>query len=278
MVIARAALDVSPGQAQPSRRVDAPSERRRRSEIVEMIRAVIETLRLKPGDRLPGERQLAARFGVSRGSVREALQYLAIMGLLEIRHGGGSYLKASALVHTRHWWRRWVVDNRVKVLETLELRLGAEAFAARLAAQRAGPEDLDRLVGAMRAMRAVCASPPVDTARFVECDIEFHDAMLQAAGNGTLRDLIRAATEQLLPERAAVTNLDGRAQRTYQEHLTIFDAVRAGDAAQAAEAMSRHIVSVRHDVLLHLLGDGIDNAATEAAGGPFRERRERGSR
>jgi GntR family transcriptional repressor for pyruvate dehydrogenase complex len=251
--------------------------------MVELIRALIERHDLRPGDRLPGERQLAAEFGVSRTSVREALQYLAIMGVLDIRHGGGSYLEgsAAALGEARDWWRRWVIDNRVRVLETLELRLGTEVFAARLAAQRAGPEDLDRLLGAMQAMRAACASPAVDTAAFVECDLEFHDAMMQAAGNGMLRDLMRTASEQLLPERAAVTDLDGRVRRTYDEHLAIFEAVRAGDGEAAAQAMTRHVLSVRHDVLLHLLADTAETtegerAAARAAARP-RLRHDRGS-
>lgn len=234
------------------------SDHRRRSEVVQMIRGLIGELGLAPGDRLPGERQLASRFGVSRGTVREGLQYLAIMGLIEIRHGGGSYLRppAGATGGGGSQWRQWVMDHRGMVLETLELRLGAEVFAARLAAQRAGPDDIERLLAAMQAMREVCAEQPLDKARFVECDLAFHDALLQAAGNRILRDLIHALSEQLLPERAAVTDLDGRAAKTYQEHHAICDAVHSGDAEGAGEAMSRHIMSVRHDVLVRVLDEG----------------------
>src|SRR5690606_2421057 len=109
--------------------------------------------------------------------------------LVEVRHGGGSYIQPSAVggsgVHGT--WHRWVHDHSGQVLETLEMRLGAEAFAASLAAQRAGPKELEELVFAMQAMREACTSDTVDTARFVECDIAFHDALLKAAGNGVLR-------------------------------------------------------------------------------------------
>jgi GntR family transcriptional repressor for pyruvate dehydrogenase complex len=232
-------------------------ERRRRAEVVQMIRDLIGVLELQPGDRLPSERQLALRFGVSRGSVREAIQYLAFMGLVEVCHGGGSYLLPAPgkLADIHRSWHQWVRDHSGKVLETLELRLGTEAFAAGLAAQRAGPEDLERLVSSMQAMRNACAAPSIDTARFVECDIAFHDALLQAAGNRILSDLIRALAEELLPERAAVTSLDGRAIKTYEEHLAIYEAVRNGDPQGASEAMRRHIASVRQDVLSRLLDD-----------------------
>jgi len=235
----------------------APGERRRRAEIVELIRDLLSELALKPGDRLPSERQLASRFGVGRGSVREGIQFLAIMGLVEVRHGGGTYLRSpvEANSHVKQWWRQWVVEHRGKVLETLEARLGLEAFAASLAAKRARPRDLERMVHAMHAMREVSAGEPVDTARFVECDVSFHDTLLEASGNATLRDIIYALSEELLPERAAVTELEGRVQKTYQEHYAIYEAVRAGNTRMAGEAMTRHITSVRQDVLEKLLDE-----------------------
>jgi GntR family transcriptional repressor for pyruvate dehydrogenase complex len=260
-----------------ARRGAGGGERQRRSEVVQMIRDLISARGLAPGDRLPSERRLARQFGISRCSVREGLQYLSIMGLIEIRHGGGSYLLApqAAPGQGRNRWRQWVVEHRGMVLETLELRLGSEVFAARLAAQRAGPEDIERLVAAMQAMREVCARRPFDTARFVECDIAFHDALLQAAGNRILRDLIRALSEQLLPERAAVTDLEGRAVKTYQEHHAIYEAVQSGNADAAAEAMARHIMSVRHDVLVRVLDEGKIESLTAVRGKPRNHRRRR---
>ena len=232
-------------------------ERRRRSEVVAKIRDLILEDGLSPGDRLPGERQLAQRFGVSRGSLREGLQFLSITGLIDVQHGGGSYLTATpgAFNRARKLRREWVVEHRGKVLETLEARLGTEVFAARLAAQRSGPKDLERLVSNMQAMRAVLAEPSPDVGVFVDCDLAFHDAILQAAGNRILRDLINALGEELLPERAAVTDLEGRIEQTYNEHRAIFDAIRAADPDAAAEAMRLHIMSVRQDVLLRLLDE-----------------------
>lgn len=265
----QAAKQKAPRAARPDP-VAVPGGGSRSERLTAQIRQLIETEKLKPGDRLPSERQLAARFGVSRGSVRQSLQYLTIMGRLEIRRGGGSYLQAArgAAGDPRDRWRQWVRDHRGKVLETLEVRLGAEAFAAGLAAQRATPEDLERLLLVMRSMREICAADPIDTARFIECDIAFHDALLQAGGNKILRDLIQALGEELLPERAAVTALEGRVQQTYREHLDIFEAIRTGDSDGAAEAMRRHIVSVRRDVLVRVLeGDRMQSIKPSAARG-----------
>lgn len=245
-------------------------DRRRRSDVVRKIRDLIAESDLKPGDRLPGERQLAQRFGVSRGSLREGLQFLSIMGLIDVQHGGGSYLtaKPGGSGKARSLRRQWVIEHRGKVLETLEARLGTEVFATRLAAQRSGPEDLERLVSSMQAMRAVLAASSPDVADFVDSDLAFHDAILRASGNRILRDLINALGEELLPERAAVTDLEGRIEQTYNEHMAIFDAIRSADPNAAAEAMRLHIMSVRKDVLLRLLEEPQVQSAPAAPARP----------
>ncbi len=85
----------------------------RRDNAVAHIRKLIVSMKLGVGDRLPGERQLAAKFNLSRGTVREALQFLAALNLVEIRHGGGCFLRASSGENkeVRAEWRDWVARN-----------------------------------------------------------------------------------------------------------------------------------------------------------------------
>ena len=222
---------------------------RRWEHVVTGIRELIRREGLKQGDRLPGERQLAERFAVSRGTVREAMQFLGAIGLIVTRHGDGSVIQAASSNALRDTWRAWVATHRGRVLELIEARMGSEMLAAELAARRAGPEHLERMAEALRAMKAAG-----DTTALVQCDLAFHSAVLQAAGNRTLREIAEALGAELVPERAALADLPGRAVRSYAEHRAIYEAVRAGDGERAREAVRAHQASVQHDVLAEVLG------------------------
>lgn len=238
--------------------------RLRRDDAVAQIRKLIARLALKHGDRLPGERQLADRFGLSRGTVREALQFLAALDLVEIRHGGGCFVRTERgeVGGVRAGWVDWVSRHRGRVLELLEVRLGCEMFAARLAARRAGPGELAKLVDALRLMKS--ASETQDVPSFVQSDLSFHAALLEAAGNKALQELVGALGQELIPERAAIADLSGRIVQSFGEHCAIYEAVQKGDPEAAAESIRYHLESVRHDVLVHLLGETVSR--TEAAG------------
>lgn len=229
----------------------------RRAEITREIAAIVAEAGLQPGDRLPSERELARRLGAGRGVVRESLQHLAMFSLVEVRRGGGSYLRVAlgGDAGSDRWGETWMNEHRGLVMETLEARMGLESFAARLAAKRAGPRDLERLVASMQAMRATLQEDPIDTTRFVDSDISFHDALMRASGNEVLRETLVGFAQKLLPERAVVTQIPGRARSTYQEHLAIYEAVRGGNPDAAATAMERHVDSVRGDILANLLDE-----------------------
>lgn len=235
----------------------------RRDNAVARVRELIVRQGLKAGERLPSERQLSDRFRLSRSTVREALQFLAALNLVEIRHGDGCFVCADAREEEglHAGWVHWVKQHRARVLETLEVRLGCEVFAARLAARRARPAELAKLVEALRRMKA--ASDSQDALAFVQSDVDFHAALMNIAGNGTLQELVGALGKTLIPERAAIAGISGRTARSFGEHCAIYDAVQQGDAEAAAVAMQRHLESVRHDVLVHLLGD-VDAASATA--------------
>jgi len=241
---------------------------RRRDDAVARIEELIRTDELGPGDRLPGERRLAKRFNISRGSVREGIQFLATLGLLEVRHGGGTFLQVTPAKLNRLWanWQSWVAKNRDHILENFEVRMGAEAFAAELAARRARPKDLERLARAVQAM--LSATEINDISAVIRCDLAFHDAVLQAAGNKTLRDMLLTLGEELIPSRAAVADQPGRAERSYQEHRAIYDAIRKGDGDEAFAAMRRHLESVQGDVLANLIDNDMDPADETAVARP----------
>jgi GntR family transcriptional repressor for pyruvate dehydrogenase complex len=187
--------------------------------------------------------------------MREALQFLVALGHIETRHGGGCFVRAATTdpEFMRKWWIDWVERHRSKILETIEVRLACETFAAELAARRAGPNELSQLVEALRIMRGALVSN--DPTRFVQSDFAFHDAPLTAASNSALRNLVVTMGKDLVPNRAALLSLPGRMEKSFAKHSAVYTAVQAGDVVAAAAAMRKHLESVRDDIIMYLLND-----------------------
>jgi GntR family transcriptional repressor for pyruvate dehydrogenase complex len=165
---------------------------------------------------------------ISRGTMREALQFLVALGHIETRHGGGCFVRAATTdpEFMRKRWIDWVERHRSKILETIEVRLACETFAAELAARRAGPNELSQLVEALRIMQGALVSN--DPTRFVQSDFAFHDALLTAASNSALRNLVVTMGKDLVPNRAALLSLPGRMEKSFAEHSAVYTAVQAG--------------------------------------------------
>ncbi len=226
---------------------------RLRDRAVRQIRHLIERGKLRPGDRLAGERQLSEQFQVSRSTVREALQFLQAMGYLEVRHGEGTFVRTTSddTQRLRLEWREWIVRHRDRVRELLEVREAQEAFAAELAAERRAAGGLEQMDDALLQMES--ASADHDVTVLVHADLLFHDGLVRTAGNAVLRDLAQTLGQQLIQERAALWDLPGRPERSLREHRQIYQAVNAGDGSGARRAVREHIASVRTDMDAHLL-------------------------
>ncbi|MGQ0570155.1 MAG: FadR/GntR family transcriptional regulator [Armatimonadota bacterium] len=217
------------------------------------IRRLIEKGKLRPGDRLAGERQLSEQLQVSRATVREALQFLQAMGHVEIRHGEGTFVRTSFgdARRLRLEWREWIARHRGRVRELLEVREAQETFAAELAAERLRAEGLEQMEDALRQMEAGAADR--DVTALVQADLLFHDGLVRSAGNAVLRDLAETLGQQLIQERAALWDLPGRPERSLREHRQIYEAIRAQDARRARLAVREHIASVRRDMEVHVI-------------------------
>lgn len=210
--------------------------------------ALIENGSLQPGDRMPSERDLSEQLGVSRGTVREAVQFLQALGLLEVRHGSGTVVSRQS--HDRHalqtLWRDWTAGNVDRIRELLEVRRGLDAFATELAARRQIPEALQAMADAIEQMRIAVRDEDVTAG--VQSDVAFHRAVGEATGNVALVDLVDSIGGQLVPERAAVWSTPSRPQRSLDEHTAIYDAVRSGDPARARAAALAHLQSIEHEI------------------------------
>jgi DNA-binding FadR family transcriptional regulator len=234
-------------EARDQLRLDSLKPAPLKHQVVQTLRALIDDDVLHPGDQLPSERQLSEQMEVSRGTVREAVQFLDALGLVEIRHGLGTFVSGSRdLDELRGEWRKWTVRNVERVHELLELRRGLESFAAELAATRAIAAGIQAMAAAIDAMRA--ASALGDVPGLVHADMLFHVALCEASGNQALVELAGTVGKGLLRERAMTWDIPGRSERSLAEHTVILEAVQAGDPFAARMMVIEHLSSVEHDL------------------------------
>jgi GntR family transcriptional repressor for pyruvate dehydrogenase complex len=224
-------------------------------QAIEGVRQLIASGEFRPGDKLPKENDLAARLGVSRGSLREAVSALELVGVLQARQGDGTYLTSldpSRLMEVISLVVDFSHDD--SILQLLEVRRLIEPVSASLAAARATPEQLDEVLAALDAMRRARAPEA-----FVEADQAFHAAIAQATGNPALAALLDNLAGPTIRARVWRAITEQRAtEDTIAEHERIYEALAARDPelARAAGAMHIHGVERWLREVLADLGDG----------------------
>ncbi|MBN3809660.1 FCD domain-containing protein [Paraburkholderia sp. Ac-20347] len=194
-----------------------------------------------PGARLPSERTLAERFGVSRTQVREAIIALEVRGAVEVRVGSGIYVAEQVAPLPA----AFELPRGPGPIETLRARALIEAEIAALAATERKDADLDRLFAALRAMRENMDDKAANEA----ADRDFHLAIAEASGNAVLRHMVAAMWDssradplwRKIEEHFHTTALRAASQ---EEHQRIFTAIMTRDAAGARAAMQAHLTRV----------------------------------
>ncbi|RWD30756.1 FadR/GntR family transcriptional regulator [Mesorhizobium sp.] len=215
-------------------------------EVVQQIESLILEGVLRTGDRLPGERELARRFEVSRPILRAALKALEGRGLLTTRPGGGTHV-ADVIGQL---FIKPVTDlismHRKAATDYLEYRREIEAVAAEYAARRATSDDLALLDRIMARMDEAHRTGNFDDE--AEIDVEFHHAICECAHNiillHTLRSCYRLLSEGVFQNRLLVFNVPGAREALLSQHRAIYAAVKAGDPAAARQAAMDHITHV----------------------------------
>lgn len=209
-------------------------------EIVEQIKLAIRTGQLSPGDRLPPERDLTERFGVSRVSVRDALRILEAGGLIEIRVGarGGAYVTAPSSELVGEGIANMVMLKALTPAEVAEARLVFELAIVPLVCERATEEDLAFLTEICEESKRALAAGKYE----MQLSATFHIALARATHNAAIELLIESFRGPLLMslERARqVVPTMGRSG--VQEHAALVDAIRQRDAERARHIMERHL-------------------------------------
>lgn len=211
--------------------------------ITDKIREMIEEGVLKPGDKLPTEKELCEGFGVGRSSVREALQGLEYMGLIESRLGVGRFLSSDSdvLLNSENW--RLTLDQ-ASVFELMEARRILEVSAVELAAQRATDEVIANLENILDVMREVMDS---DMDLFFEKELELHLALAAACENSVLTELINSLIRKVSKHSERfLRTLPYTFERTVDQFDAIIKALKEGDPVLAREKMDEHLDLVRY--------------------------------
>lgn len=215
-------------------------------DVAEQIRGLVDEWGLRPGERLPPERELASRLGVGRTSVREGLRTLDLIGFVEVLPSRGVFLKEGAAGPLDRLIRSWLSAHRGSLLELIELREALETQAAGLAAKRATGRDLLAMDQALDRMRAALAD---DADAFVAADTAFHDALARGTGNGLLRRALASVAREVEVYKLTTARLGTEArQHALDDHDALAACLRDGDSDGAREAMRRHIVRTPLDL------------------------------
>jgi GntR family transcriptional repressor for pyruvate dehydrogenase complex len=211
-------------------------------QVAEQITTWIAENGLQPGDRIPPERELATRLGVSRATLSQALVALEVIGVVAVRHGDGTVVtqpRARKIVEA-------IREHADRLPEVIDTRDALETKIAALAASRRTTEDLARIDSALQAMAADVEAG----GRGVEGDERFHGAVTTAAHSLLLARLMDEISELIRETRIESLSQPERPRASLAGHRAIAEAIRAEDPAAASAAMHAHVAMVSDVALL----------------------------
>lgn len=212
------------------------------TQVTEQIQDLIGKKRLKPGDRLPAERELAHILHVSRPSVREAFKSLQAQGVVDVRHGQGVYV---AEPHAAVSLRAAVIQREIGVEELFAMREVLELPAVQWAAQRRDPDGLEQVTQTFTALDEYSRSGEIDVDHLRTLDTAFHLSIVSAAGNQFLQQTTIVLHEILASGMETTLRAPGRVEKSRLDHQMIYQAIIAGDADAARRAAQTHIDGAR---------------------------------
>lgn len=227
--------------AAPGRRERAPARVALTDEAIQKVKRMILRGELRPGDRLPPEKELSERLGLSRSSLREAVKALEMIRVLDVRRGDGTYvtsLSAEVLIGAMSFVADVQQDS--SVLDVFAVRRILEPEAAALAARRATPVDA---AGLRALLTEVGSQTSVDD--LVAHDLVFHRSLSALSGNAYLTGLLDSLSSETLRARVWRGLMEeGAVERTLAEHRAIVEALATGDAELVRAVVTVHVTGV----------------------------------
>jgi len=210
----------------------------RTMHVVNHIRTLIENGSLRPGDKIPPEREFARQLNVSRASLRTGIGYLAAMGVMKVKHGVGTFVAdgpaafgkdSVSMIGALHGFQSW---------QMFEARLLIESNLAALAAERGTEEHFTALAEEVAEIFASLESP----AEFLIHDVLFHRTVAQASGNPILAALMETITSALYDRRRKTVERAIDLRESAEMHRELFRAIRSRNQEEARRLMEQHLL------------------------------------
>ena len=193
-----------------------------------------------PGNKIPSENELAALLGVSRVSIREGLQKLATLGLLDTRHGEGTYVRElSGDIYLNTLFPLLALDNKMNILQVLEYRMVMDTGCVAIAVERATEEDLLEMEALYAIMEASGESG--DLGKFAQADLDFHLAISKVTKNPIFIKVNTIIKDVLSVSMEGIVRALGKHDGLFY-HRRIIDAIRKRDKKEAKRLMEEHVL------------------------------------
>ena len=218
-------------------------------EISDIILAEIKSGKLKPGDKLPGITKLADSYGVSQASVREALNRLKVLEVIEVKHGHGSFVNQQMPLGFE---QNFEIITKADIANLLDLRKIIEVGCARSACEKAEQKDLEKMENTLQKMWTAVENNELGE----QADYDFHMAIAEATGNPLLINLMEDVSDTMIrtmkeTRRIWLYETKKSIQKIYDEHKLILKAIKDKDEEAAARNMYRHLKEVEDLLLTH---------------------------
>ena len=220
----------------------------RRNRVYEEVAKQIERLilkKLQPGDKLPSERELAEMLRVSRGSIRDAIRGLELMGLVEPRQGTGTIVREISADAVVNPFANVLKRRKELVSELIDFRKMLEPPLAARAATHASPEEISEMEEILRRQEEKQNQGDAAVAE----DTEFHYSIALASDNSVVLKVIDTLMDLLRDTRARSLQVQGRPERSLSGHRRVLAAIKRHDGEAAKAAMRRHLEDVEEIVL-----------------------------
>jgi GntR family transcriptional repressor for pyruvate dehydrogenase complex len=214
--------------------------------VIEQIMDLIKNNELKPGDKLPPERELAEKLSISRNSLREAFRVLESRGLIKSKPGGGRFIREIRKNGHNNTENIILSLEKSSILELLEAREIFEVKIAEIAAQRATLEEIEIIE---KALNKINQKEELKEDKKMESDTEFHLAIAGASHNFVFVNIMKLHLDLLKETREKTWQIPGRREKQYQEHQAIFQAIKEHNSKKAEEAILKHLRNIRKIVV-----------------------------
>ena len=235
-------------------------------EIAEIVQRKILEMNLKEGDRLPSHEELARQLGVSKASLREGLQKLSTMGVIDLRQGLGTIVATPQIANYLKILSPRLITTGSTLSDLFEARKCIESTTVANAAVMASEIDINDLGMSLSEMEKALQNG--DTATFLRADVEFHNLIAKAGKNEVLLEILSVINELLLFHENLTQRMPGGVEKAYDFHKKILHAIKEKNPSQSRILMEKHIDDIKSQRMVDLI-IYCDTLGTGSLGGTF---------